>query len=228
MTVRGGGDALVLRTGESPHVLFANGRRNVARAVLSANALEALVTQIFTAGGRQTLLDTDHVVEQVTVRDAGLTLTARAQRTPEHITIELRQTAEPAAESALPVTAAFDTEPERVAIDSAEKGDASRWLDVPLAASCDELALNAPGWPSTEHTFLASAPENLFPDFEESSVSVSPDRPLAEPPDVLLVAPPSTEAATRRPVSRSPRRSAWRSPTGSCSALAAAARPCAT
>ena len=44
---RAGGDALVLRTGESPHVLTGSGRQNVARAVLSANALEALVTQIF-------------------------------------------------------------------------------------------------------------------------------------------------------------------------------------
>ena len=40
---RAGGDALVLRTGESPHVLTTGGRQNVARAVLSPNALEALV-----------------------------------------------------------------------------------------------------------------------------------------------------------------------------------------
>ena len=51
---RAGGDALVLRTGESPHVLTGGGRQNVARAVLSANALEALVTQIFSeADGRR-------------------------------------------------------------------------------------------------------------------------------------------------------------------------------
>ena len=67
---RAGGDALVLRTGDSPHVLTANGRQNVARAILSANALEALVAQIFTGDGRQTLHDTGRVVEQVTVREA--------------------------------------------------------------------------------------------------------------------------------------------------------------
>jgi hypothetical protein len=54
---RAGGDALVLRTGESPHVLTGSGRQNVARAILSANALEALVTQIFSDEGRQTLRD---------------------------------------------------------------------------------------------------------------------------------------------------------------------------
>jgi hypothetical protein len=51
---RAGGDALVLRTGDSPHVLAANGRQNVARAILSANALEALVAQI-SPSRRQTL-----------------------------------------------------------------------------------------------------------------------------------------------------------------------------
>ncbi len=88
---RAGGDALVLRTGESPHVLTASGRQNVARAVLSANALEALVAQIFTGDGRQTLHDTGSVVEQVTVPEAGLTLSARAERTTNQVTIELRE-----------------------------------------------------------------------------------------------------------------------------------------
>ena len=59
---RAGGDALVLRTGESPHVLTSSGKQNVARAVLSANALEALVAQIFSEAGRQTLRDSGQVV----------------------------------------------------------------------------------------------------------------------------------------------------------------------
>src|SRR5690349_7396622 len=93
---RAGGDALVLRTGESPHVLIGDGRQNVARAVLSANALEALVAQIFSGAGRQTLRDSGYVVEEVTV-SGGLLLTATAARTADHVTIELREGApEPA------------------------------------------------------------------------------------------------------------------------------------
>ena len=87
---RAGGDALVLRTGESPHVLTGSGRQNVARAVLSANALEALVTQIFSEAGRLALRDSGHVIEEVTVT-GGLVLSASAERTPEHVTIELRE-----------------------------------------------------------------------------------------------------------------------------------------
>jgi hypothetical protein len=85
---RAGGDALVLRTGESPHVLTGAGRQNVARAVLSANALEALVTQIFSEAGRLALRDSGHVIEEVTVT-GGLVLSASAERMPDHVTIEL-------------------------------------------------------------------------------------------------------------------------------------------
>ena len=84
---RAGGDALVLRTGESPHVLTGGGRQNVARAILSANALEALVTQIFSETGRQQLRDTGQVLEEVTV-SGGLLLSAWAERTSGHVTIE--------------------------------------------------------------------------------------------------------------------------------------------
>ena len=104
---RAGGDALVLRTGESPHVLTGGGRQNVARAVLSANALEALVTQIFSEAGRQTLREAGQVVEEVTV-SGGLVLSASAERTPDYVMIELRESA-PA-----PVEAAPAPEPEAV------------------------------------------------------------------------------------------------------------------
>jgi len=104
---RAGGDALVLRTGESPHVLTGGGRQNVARAVLSANALEALVTQIFSEAGRQTLRESGQVVEEVTV-SGGLVLSASVERTPDYVMIELRESA-PA-----PVEAAPAPEPEAV------------------------------------------------------------------------------------------------------------------
>jgi len=96
---RAGGDALVLRTGESPHVLTGSGRQNVARAVLSANALEALLTQIFSVEGRQTLRDSGQVLEEVTV-SGGLMLSAWAERTSDQVTIELRECAPAPASSA--------------------------------------------------------------------------------------------------------------------------------
>jgi twitching motility protein PilT len=137
---RAGGDALVLRTGESPHVLTGSGRQNVARAVLSANALEALVTQIFSEAGRQTLRDTGEVVEQVTVA-GGLTLSARGERTPDHVMIELRENVPvPVAEPELHIEAeaepAFaDTQDDS---DNAS-GDAapSQWFEVSLGGSAE-------------------------------------------------------------------------------------------
>ena len=87
---RAGGDTLVLRTGESPHVLTGSTRQNVARAILSANALEALVTQIFSESARRTLRDKGRVVEPVTV-SGGLALSASAERTADSVTIELRE-----------------------------------------------------------------------------------------------------------------------------------------
>ena len=128
---RAGGDALVLRTGESPHVLTGSGRQNVARAVLSANALEALVTQIFSETGRQTLRDSGHVVEDVTV-SGGLVLSARGERTPDAVTIELRESA-PA-----PVEAAPAPEPPTMAApEPAADAAPQQWFEVSVGGSAE-------------------------------------------------------------------------------------------
>jgi Tfp pilus assembly pilus retraction ATPase PilT len=151
---RAGGDALVLRTGESPHVLTANGRQNVARAILSGNALEALVSQIFTGAGRQMLQETSRVVEQVTVPEVGLTLTARAERTGDQITIELRESApEPA-----PVEAAVEPAPADVEVLQPQAGDgvgddagadSQQWFEVPLSGGGDGAFDAVPSFAST-------------------------------------------------------------------------------
>ena len=115
---RAGGDSLILRTGESPHVLTGSGRQNVARAVLSANALEALVTQIFSDAGRQMLRESGHVLEDVTV-SGGLVLSARGERAADYVTIELRERAPE------PMAADLVSEPERetVATPATEEND---------------------------------------------------------------------------------------------------------
>ena len=143
---RAGGDALVLRTGESPHVLTGSGRQNVARAVLSANALEALVAQIFSEAGRQTLRDSGHVIEDVTV-SGGLVLSARGERTSDSVTIELREST-PAPEQAAPapepatMTAAdpaADAHEEIVQINEtpAENAAPQQWFEVSLGGSAE-------------------------------------------------------------------------------------------
>jgi twitching motility protein PilT len=145
---RAGGDALVLRTGESPHVLTGNGKQNVARAVLSANALEALLTQIFSEPGRQTLRDTGNVVEQVTV-SGGLVLSARAERAADHVMIELRESAAVPAEAAPAALApvpepepAVAAEPAPVAHQDqdatpAQGGEPQQWYEVSVGAAAE-------------------------------------------------------------------------------------------
>jgi twitching motility protein PilT len=220
---RAGGDALVLRTGESPHVLTANGRQNVARVVLSANALEALVVQIFSGDARQTLLDTGRVAEQVTVPGAGLTLTATATRTGDQVAIELRERApepvaaepvvvpvpepvvapvpEPEPVVAEPVAsfieaAAAVTEDEEIEVNVEAAGDdAPQWYDVPFTNG-GEAAFDAV--PS-----FASAGEPAEPPAHEAPVHdiVAPAvEPFSDPADVryeelFLQVPPAAEQA---------------------------------
>ena len=210
---RAGGDALVLRTGDSPHVLAANGRQNVARAILSANALEALVTQIFTGDGRQTLRDTGRVVEQVTVREAGLTLTARAERTPDYVTIELRESAPgqaavdlvmpeavtpepvepPVPEPAIPAPVADDADTAGVEVEGMEAAEAPQWFEVPLSSSAAGAFDAVPSFASpTEPETPEAAPihELVAPEVETFG-----DAPGAHYEELFLQVPPAVSPA---------------------------------
>ena len=88
--VRANGDSLVLESGRAPYVMSGLDRQEVAKSTLSDNALEALVTQIFSEGGRQAFRDDGHTVEQIDVPSSGLTLTATARRQDDGVYIELR------------------------------------------------------------------------------------------------------------------------------------------
>jgi twitching motility protein PilT len=97
---RAGGDSLVLREGMPPHVMAGASRHDVARAVLSHNALEALVRQIFSEEARRTLTDAGSAAEVVTVPEASLVLMARVTRDADVLSIELahhKEVAEPTA-----------------------------------------------------------------------------------------------------------------------------------
>jgi Tfp pilus assembly pilus retraction ATPase PilT len=224
---RAGGDALVLRTGESPHVLTGGGRQNVARAVLSANALEALVTQIFSAAARHTLSESGHVVEEVTV-SGGLVLTASADRTAEHVTIELRESA-PA-----PVEAVSDPEPEPAAEPAAVAqqdavvapvGDSEpqQWFEVSLGGTTEGAFEAVPSFAiSADPAELREAPvheiapteieplESATVQYEELFLQVPPATAVAE--DVVpeyTAAPEFTAASSDHADTPEPQAATW-------------------
>jgi len=194
---RAGGDALVLRTGESPHVLTGDGRQNVARAILSANALEALVTQIFSETGRRQLRDSGQVLEEVTV-SGGLLLSAWAERTSDHVTIELRECAPE------PVAAAPAAEPEVVSAEPAiemhdsehpVEGAPQQWLEVSVGEAAEgafdavpSFAINGDAFEQREapvHEIAAAELEPLTESahgqYEELFLQVPPASADAEP-----------------------------------------------
>jgi len=104
---RAGGDRLVMRTGERPHVLAGDRRQDVASAVLSVNAVEALADQILSSQGRQELTERGAVAETVTTPAYPRPLTARAERSGQGLCIELIVTIE----SEEPTEAATEAEP---------------------------------------------------------------------------------------------------------------------
>src|SRR5215510_14672660 len=86
---RAGGDRLVMRAGERPHVLAGERRHDVASAVLSINAVEALAEQILTPIARQHLITNGSVSEPVLSASFPHPLTARAERVGNEFCIEL-------------------------------------------------------------------------------------------------------------------------------------------
>jgi len=86
---RAGGDRLVMRAGERPHVLAGEHRHDVASAVLSVNAVEALAEQILSNDGLATLASNGSVSETVTSPSFPHPLTARAERVGDDFYIEL-------------------------------------------------------------------------------------------------------------------------------------------
>ena len=93
---RAGGDRLVMRAGERPHVLAGERRHDVASAILSINAVEALAEQILSSAARQELASNGSVSEPVTSTSFPRPLTARAERVGDDFCIELIVSAVPA------------------------------------------------------------------------------------------------------------------------------------
>ena len=86
---RAGGDRLVMRAGERPHVLAGERRHDVASAVLSVSAVEALAEQILSSAARHELAANGSVSESVTSTSFPRPLSARAERVGDDFCIEL-------------------------------------------------------------------------------------------------------------------------------------------
>ena len=86
---RAGGQRLVMRAGERPHVLAGDRRHDVATAVLSVNAVEALVDQILSSDSRRILSERGSVEEVLKTPAFPHPLTARAERVGDEFCVEL-------------------------------------------------------------------------------------------------------------------------------------------
>jgi Tfp pilus assembly pilus retraction ATPase PilT len=103
---RVGGERLVMRAGERPHVLAGDRRHDVASAILSVNAVEALAEQILSSDGRRDLREKGAVSETIQPASFPHPLTAKAERVGDEFSIELivqKPVPEPAASEPEPI-----------------------------------------------------------------------------------------------------------------------------
>ena len=103
---RAGGQRLVMRAGDRPHVLAGERRHDVATAVLSVNAVEALVDQILSTDSRRILSERGSVEETLNTSAFPQPLTARAERVGDDFCVELIVTVEEPAPQPEPVPVA--------------------------------------------------------------------------------------------------------------------------
>src|SRR6185503_9946467 len=108
---RVGGERLVMRAGERPHVLAGDRRHDVASAILSVNAVEALAEQILSSDGRRELREKGTASETIQAASFPHPLTAKAERVGDEFSIELVVQK--------PVAAPAPSDPEPVATDVA-------------------------------------------------------------------------------------------------------------
>jgi Tfp pilus assembly pilus retraction ATPase PilT len=121
---RVGGERLVMRAGERPHVLAGDRRHDVASAILSVNAVEALAEQILSTDGRHELREKGTASETIQAASFPHPLMAKAERVGDEFSIELvvqKPTAAPAPSEPEPVMTEVasvepDPEPEVVAV----------------------------------------------------------------------------------------------------------------
>jgi hypothetical protein len=134
---RTGGERLVLRSGEPPHLLVGDTRRDLGTATVSNKALAALTAQILSAEAQQIFAETNAADEPLTLTDSasGSSLFVEARRSGSDTSITLRRILpQPAAIVAEPAPAAPVADPAPV-VPVLEPASAAPVAQAPLAAA---------------------------------------------------------------------------------------------
>jgi Tfp pilus assembly pilus retraction ATPase PilT len=170
---RVGGERLVMRAGERPHVLAGDRRHDVASAILSVNAVEALAEQILSSDGRRELREKGTASETIQAASFPHPLMAKAERVGDEFSIELVvQT---------PVAAPAPTEPEPVVTEVAP---------VEPEPEPEPVAVVPPPPPVIEHYYSEPAPVHV-----EAPPPVVHTEPESHPPVTVV-----TRVEEHRPV----------------------------
>ena len=175
---RVGGERLVMRAGERPHVLAGDRRHDVASAILSVNAVEALAEQILSIDGRRELKEKGAATETIQAASFPHPLMAKAERVGEEFSIELvvqKPAEEPAPSS----------EPEPVATEVAPPVEVESVAPVepePEPESEPEpVAVAPPPPPVIEHHYAEPAPVHV-----EAPQPMAQSEPESYPPVTVV------------------------------------------
>ncbi len=170
---RVGGERLVMRAGERPHVLAGDRRHDVASAILSVNAVEALAEQILSSDGRRELREKGTTSETIQSGSFPHPLMAKAERVGDEFSIEL--VVQKAIEESAP------SEPEPVAADVAP---------VLPEPEPEPVAIAPPPPPVIEHFHSEPAPVHV-----EAPRPIVQSEPVSHPPVTVV-----TRVEEHRPV----------------------------
>ncbi len=216
---RTGGERLVLKSGEPPHLLVGATRRDLGTATVSNKALAALTAQILSPDGQRIFAETNTLDEPLTLAGAvsSSSLFVEARRSGNDTSITLRRIApEPAAAVVKPAPAAAVVEPappsvplppapaEPVAAPAAPANNVTEpdaWEPIDLAAPALKVAAVAELKPAPADQPVAIAIPEPLP--EPAAVSpmavaistVAVVEPLPEPAAVSAAALPAPAAA---------------------------------
>jgi len=168
---RVGGERLVMRAGERPHVLAGDRRHDVASAILSVNAVEALAEQILSSDGRRELREKGTSSETIQAASFPHPLMAKAERVGDEFSIELVVQK--------PVAAPAPSEPEPVVTEVAS---------VEPEPEPEPVAVVPPPPPVVEHSYSEPAPVHV-------EVPVAHTEPVSHPPVTVV-----TRVEDHRPV----------------------------
>ena len=191
---RVGGERLVMRAGERPHVLAGDRRHDVASAILSVNAVEALAEQILSNDGRRELREKGSVAETIQAASFPHPLTAKAERVGDEVSIELIvQRPAPAEAEPVPalepqIEAASEPEPEPTLVAAAPAPVEPQYSDPQYSEpehsepQHSEPQYSEPRYPEPQY----SAPQYSEPAPVEAPRPVAYSEP-APPPPVTVV-----------------------------------------